>query len=397
MSDRRICMTPDCGRSSLTDFCSECEAEALALDGGIYLGDPAPLSATENGNERVSTQRRLHLVPAETLERERVEWLEPRRIPLGAVTVLFGEGGLGKSQYTCALAARLSREGRTTLFATAEDSLTAVVIPRLEAVEADLRHIKFVTIQTAEGEDGFTLPDDVDELEKRIVETGACLLVVDPVVAHLSTKLDSRSDHSVRRALAPLHHLAERTRCAALGLMHSNKGQSGDAMRRLGGSVAFGAAARSVLLLARDPDDEDGERGSRRVLAHTKCNFAALAPSLSYEVQPIVLPATANAPEVDTSRLQLLGESEHEGRALLTWTGDDETRSALDDAQTFLFEELATGSVATKTLLANAKANGISEKTLRRAAEKVGAEKRKVGFQSGWEWHLPLSEDGQGG
>jgi hypothetical protein len=112
---------------------------------------------------------------------------------------------------------------------------------------------------------------------------------------------------------------------------------------RLGGSGAFGNAARSVLLLDRDPDDPDGEEGNQRVLAHIKCNVAPLAPSLVYAVKPIILPATDSDPEVETSRLELIGESPHNGRELLA-TASGEERLALDEAAEFLRAELEDGA-----------------------------------------------------
>jgi AAA domain len=66
--------------------------------------------------------------------------LEPGRVPIGLVTVLAGQGGLGKSQWTTLLPARLSRgefgEPGASLVATAEDSPGTTVRPRLDAKDA---------------------------------------------------------------------------------------------------------------------------------------------------------------------------------------------------------------------------------------------------------------------
>jgi hypothetical protein len=302
------------------------------------------------------------------------------------VTVLAGIGGLGKSQFACLLAAH---NPGITLIATAEDSPSTTVRPRLEAVEADLDRVRFVSIKTAEGiEDGIAIPDDMDELERLVAEVGARLVVVDPLVAHLPMHIDSHKDQSVRRALAPLYRLAEAQNCAVVTLLHLNKAQGLAPLMRLGGSGAFGNAARSVLLLDRDPDDPEGEEGNRRVLAHIKCNVAPLAPSLVYTVKPIVLPATGSDPEVETSRLDLIGESPHNGRALLA-NASEEERSALEEAVEFLEAELADGDrhLAGDVLKA-ARHIGISEPTLRRARRKLGIETEKAGFGGGWEWWL---------
>lgn len=342
-----------------------------------------------------SDQNRAQLVatPASEIQREEIEWLVPGRIPVGLVTVLAGVGGLGKSQLTCRYAADLSTgklgEPFATLIATAEDTPSTTVIPRLQALEADLNLIRFLTVKTKEGdEDGIELPRDTPALMDAIRDLGARLLVVDPLVAHLPGHIDTHRDQSVRRALAPLYRLAKETNCAVIAVLHLNKAQGLAPLQRLGGSTGFGNAARSVLLLDRDPDDPDGEGGKRRVLAHIKCNVAPLAPSLLYSVEPIVLPAKGNEPMVKTSRLELIGESEHDGRSLL---GDEETRTAIADAKGFLREHLGDGRRhQAKDVTRAARENGINERTLQRARKAIGAEAERVGFgkDGAWEWWL---------
>jgi hypothetical protein len=291
-------------------------------------------------------ERRAAALSASSTRRERLSYLEPGRIPLGLVTVVGGYAGLGKSQYTCLLAANLSRgeygEPAAALIATAEVSLSTTVRPRLEAVQADLDLVRFIVIQSDDGlTDGIEIPGDLDSVADEMRRLHARLLIVDPLVAHLPTEIDSHKDQSMRRALAPLYRLAQELDCAVVVCIHLNKAQGMQPLQRLSGSGAFGAAARSVLLLDRDPDDPDGAQGRRCVLAHVKCNDGPEMPSLLYEIEPIVLPAAAEQPEVDTSRLALLGESPHSGRALLaSAAASEEDRSALDEATDFLRAEL---------------------------------------------------------
>jgi putative DNA primase/helicase len=261
-------------------------------------------------------------------------------------------------------------------------------VPRLEAVQADVSLVRFVSIATGEGdEDGIAIPDDVPELEQRVWELGANLLVIDPLVAHLPGEIDSHRDQSVRRALAPLYRLAKNCSCAVV-VVHLNKSMGANPLLRIGGSVGFGNAARSVLLLDRDPDDPDGDKGQRRVLAHVKSNLSSLAPSLLYRVAPIVLPAEGTAPMVETSRLELLGESEHNGAALLS-VGNEEERTAIEEAVGFLRDFLADGTrQRTGDIYKQANSLRISDSTLKRAARRLGVKKTKADFHGGWEWWL---------
>jgi hypothetical protein len=345
--------------------------------------------AADNGQGR-----RGYTLAASRITRKKVQWLWEGRIMLGGVNLLVGEGGLGKSMMCVGIAARLSREGGATLIATAEDSPEFTVRPRLEAARANLDLVHFIKISQDGIEDGLRIPEDVAILEKLVAEHGARFLVIDPLVAYLPGEINSWRDQSVRLALRPLQQLAERQMCAVEALIHLNKGMSSDPLRRISGSGGFGNAARSVLLLARDPDDPDGEGGTRRVLAHVKSNVAPLAPSLSYEIKSIVLPARDGFPEVETARIDGIGGSSYSGRDLLGPAEEGED-SAVDQACEFLREELGgledLGNVPRRVreVKTAARDAGISERTLERAKAKLGVRSEKVGGRDGfWVWLL---------
>ncbi len=85
------------------------------------------------------------------IQPEPVRWLWEGRIPLGKVTILQGEPGVGKSTLAFDLAARVSRgsdmplvrghdsviPGNVVIF-SGGDELADTVRPRLDAAEADL-------------------------------------------------------------------------------------------------------------------------------------------------------------------------------------------------------------------------------------------------------------------
>ena len=326
-----------------------------------------------------------------TIEREQVRWLWPGRIPLGMLTLLIGDPGLGKSLLTCDLASRLTRAVGVALMVTAEDSIGATVRPRLEATEADLSRVfNFVMVRGGE-EDGLALPDDIPALNGLVEHHQARLVVIDPLMAHLPEGVNSWRDQSVRGALAPLRRMAEARDCAVLVVAHLNKGQDTNALRRTGGSMGIPAAARSALLLARDPDDPEGEQGNQRVLAHVKTNVSAPAPSLACRVEPVLLPGD----ERDESARLVLGEEVAiTGEDLLKRQDGDE-RTALADAVAFLLTELEVGSVAARSIQAAARDAGISSRTLERAKGSLGITSSKGGLDGGWKWSLPEGRQGE--
>jgi AAA domain len=330
---------------------------------------------------------------ASQVKRERVDWLEGMegRVPRRSVTMLVGDPGLGKSMLSLLMAARVGQAGGFALVATVEDSPAAVVRPRLDALQADLERVAFVELWQDGSPDGrLLIPDDAVELEKLVAECAADLMIVDPLVAHLPGEINSWRDQSVRLALAPLHALAERQNCAVLALAHLNKSTSTDWLRRIGGSVGITGAARSVLLMARDPDDPEGEKGSRRVLAHVKSNMGPLAAGLLCKIEPVLVPARGEEPEVETARVVELGPCDHDAERLLVGRRHPEERDAVEEAVAFLQEELADGPKDAKAVKRAAQEADIHFRTLDRAKAKAGVHADKVGFGEGgkWMWQL---------
>jgi hypothetical protein len=66
-----------------------------------------------------------------------------------------------------------------------------------------------------------------------ITRTGARLVVIDPLMAHLSG-VNSWKDQEIWEALAPVHKLAEELHAAVLLVAHLNEGVSTDPIQRLG-------------------------------------------------------------------------------------------------------------------------------------------------------------------
>ncbi len=326
---------------------------------------------------------------AASVHPEEVEWFHAGRVPLGALTLLVGTPGLGKTTYACELAARgtrgeLESEAADVIFVSAEDAEAHTLVPRFTAAQADLDRVHFMKMIAAEDfEIGLTLPDDIGSLQDAAETTGANLIVLDPVVAHLSGDIDSYKDHSVRRALAPLAALAENTGAAILGIMHLNKSQSTDVVTRVGGSVAFGAAARSVLLLGEDPDAIEG--GPERLLIHGKSNLSPLAAAVRLRVEGRTI--TTEGKEIETSGMVWLGEDPTATAAKVLRGNQEPSREEI--ATDFLRTILADGALLFSEIRKLAADEEITLGTLKRASKRLGIVSKK-GFGTGATWELPL-------
>jgi hypothetical protein len=366
-------------------------AQRVTLDDFNAIPTSTVRELSRNGFKQEPDTRHAVATPFSKINREATDWLDAGRVPIGKVTILSGYGGLGKSQWMLRLAALLSRgelgDPGVALVATAEDDVGDTVRPRLEALGADLGLVHAITMRMSDGdEDGLSLPDDLTEVEARVEELKARLLIVDPIVAFLPESVDAHKDQSVRRCLAPLHRMAAKYDCAVVASLHLNKSNGLKPLQRLCGSGGFGNAARSVLLLDHDPDDPDGEDGSRRVLAQIKTNISRTAPSQILEIQPILLPAIDGMPEVETSRLELVGDSPHNGVTLLAGAGEQQD---LNEAEEFLLDLLSDGARhPAADIYREATKHHISSDRLKRARKKIGAKNAKADFNGGWEWWL---------
>jgi archaellum biogenesis ATPase FlaH len=333
------------------------------------------------------------------IEPELVRWLWPGRIPLGKLTLLIGDPGLGKSLVTVDLAARLSRgvafpdgaacERGSTIFVSAEDDKADTIRPRLDAAGADVSRVhvlESVRISLPDGgtaEKGFSLESDIAHLEAALEKlTDIRLIVIDPLSAYLGGT-DSHSNAEIRGLLSPIAAMAARQHVAILAVSHLRK-SPGAAVHRAIGSIAFAAAARAVWAVALDPADAE-----RRLMLPVKQNLSAPASGLAFRV---IAPNDTSAARLEwqpgTVSLRaddVLGESaEHDG-------------GALGEAKEWLAGVLADGLVAARDIQRQAKGAGIAWRTVRRAADSLQITRRKQSFGGGWEWSLPEHVQGEGG
>ena len=351
----------------------------------------------DHGNDALSDG--IQFVPFSTIKPTRVQWLEDgHRIPLGALTLLVGPPGQGKSLTLLELAARLSTntlagdlagQDAAVAIASAEDAAAAVIVPRLMALTANRARIHQIRLRK-DGIDGMIVltPETITDLGQQIETHGVRLLIIDPLVSHLPGSVDSYRDASVRQVLAPLAALAEQTGAAVVVVMHLNKSQTTDVLRRIGGSIGFGAAARSVLLLAGDPTHADDE--SRRVLAHAKCNVGPLAGSVRLHVEGCTVDDPDGGDPISTARIVWDGTADLRPEDLLVESEPAGERGAVEEAKDFLRDALSRGAAEAEAVQRQAERLGISPATLRRAKQQLGVVSRHPEVPGPWFWDLPV-------
>lgn len=212
---------------------------------------------------------------------ETIHWLWGMRIPLGKLTLIEGDGGLGKSYLTLYIAAKISTgemmsEPRKVVLMSAEDGLSDTIRPRLTAMGANLHNVIAVTgIKDRSGEKAISLKE-LPLIESLVIQHKPALLVIDPVIAFMSGS-DTNRAGDVRSLLAPLASMANKSKLSVLMVRHLNKNSDQKATYRGQGSADFYNACRSAFMVVRDPEDS-----SKCVLCQTKNNLAPLQKTLHF-------------------------------------------------------------------------------------------------------------------
>jgi AAA domain len=311
-------------------------------------------------------------------------------------SLIAGEPGLGKSFLTLDLAARVTtgnpwpdgphgfNEAGAVVLLSAEDDIADTIRPRLDRAGADVKQVNALQGVEFLGDKSrpqmcrsFNLESDLQALEQAIVATADCrLVVIDPISSFLG-KTDSHKNAEVRGVLAPLSALAAKHRVALVGVTHLNKCTGGKAINRVIGSIAFTGQARAAWLVTAAKGNT-----MRRLLLPVKNNLAEDVGGLAYSIID-----GAVAWERDSVSI-----SADDALADEPWNGG---RTERDDAAEWLRELLADGPMPQRDVAEAAKANGISEATLRRAKAKAGIESRKQGNgrDARWTWRLPGQSD----
>jgi hypothetical protein len=224
-----------------------------------------------------------------------------------------------------------------------------------------------------------SLPNDLPELKPLVEQHDVALLLLDPIISRLGSKLDTHVDAEVRQALEPLRAFAEALRLAVLGIIHPNKSQAGiptDPLNAIMGSRAFSAVSRSTLFLQADPEV------ARLYLLHIKNNVGPLAPTVECSISDALAGFDETGEEVHAPQVKWLGERNPQERwqTLLHELRKKEQAasapdSARDVAAEFLQRYLANGPADSSLVIAEGLKVGITKRTLQRAANDLGLSK----------------------
>lgn len=322
-----------------------------------------------------------------------IEWAWQHYIPTGALTILEGDPEAGKSTIACTLSAlwtsgrmlpgdATEREPMNVGFVSGEDGAEETLSPRFRIAGGDGDRMFYYTGMKLGGYLEF--PRDLAPFIGWIEDFDLDVVWIDPLSAFTDSSIDSHNNVSVRRMLSPISKVAKMTHTSVVIIGHLVKQEGRKAIHAGQGSVAYAAAARSVLLAAEHPDEEE----DGYVLASTKCNLSAREdrPTLGYTLDKVGYEYSSGA----------IGEM-----VKLGWTGivdltanhvtKGEKKSKLTMAKEAIIEALELHPLSGDDLWMAVKPTGVSKKTFERARTELVAEGRLLGTQNAdksWKWDL---------
>ena len=235
--------------------------------------------------------------------------------------------------------------------------------PRLMDAHADENRIFCIH----EGEKSLTLLDE--RIEKAIDQTGARLMILDPVQGYVGENIDMNRANEIRTVMKKLAAVAERTGCAVVLVGHLNKTGGANSSYRGLGSIDFRAAARSVLLVGRLKREPNV-----RVIVHDKSSLAPEGKSMAFSL--------GNS---DGFRW-LEGYDSITSEELLCGVSPETKTAAAENLIRFMLSD--GSSVAADEIFRRAESQHISRRTVNEAKKNIPEIiTRKAG--RGWTWTIP--------
>ncbi len=299
------------------------------------------------------------------------KWLWYPYIPLGKVTIIQGDPGEGKTTLALNIAAMVSNgkmfgseetgERGRVIFQSAEDGISDTVKPRLIAAGADLSMIFNI------GEEAVPLSFLSDRLEEAIQMVQPKLVILDPIQAYLGADVDMHRANEIRPAMSRLSALAYTYECAIVLIGHLNKNMGAKSAYRGLGSIDITAAARSVLLVAREKTDKQV-----RVVFHIKSSLAPEGDTVAFRLG-------------EGNSFTYIGRHKADLDSLLS--GGSGAPTLADTAEDLIRDMLAEGECPAADIYKAAEEAGIGKTPLNCAKKELGVKSRKVG--DNWVWLLP--------
>jgi hypothetical protein len=376
----------------------------------VVAPQPEPVQATEPEPEVVKHNVKV-TIPESAFKRlgeivmQEVDWLVGDYIPIGAVTLLAGEGGAGKSTLLCDLAASILKGDKwLSKFEVSQGGVILIVTEGITEIRSRLEGYgitnddPLIIVDLTAWDDysplkaAQALPAILQIAKERLGDIPIRLIGLDCLRGFgFDEKQASRQKGDrlpiVREIYTPLANFAQQEGAAVVVTHHFRK-LLPEERRRLypkrkkGKEVAPNIDINLLRnLIAGTADIVNAARQALVVVSNEETGTATIVP-------------------VKSNRSQILGAPIHydwraDAPTFLNFLDEDET--LIERAIALLRRELADGAKPSDELKEIARKEGISERTLKRAKSRLGVDHklRVVNGEKVWFWFFPNKPDPQ--
>lgn len=323
-------------------------------------------------------------------------WLARQRLPRSAVTILVGDEGIRKSLLWVWIVAAVTtgkpldefgipeRDPEDVFLVVTEDEWSFTVRPRLEVAGADLSRISVICAEK-DGSGSPVFPRDMVLITT--APTKPSLIVVDAFLDTVPGNLQMKDPQQARQALHPWKEVATRTGAAIMLLTHTNRVDSAKARDKYGITGELRKKARMTLFAQQDDD-------GFLVVGPEKSNIVGKVLASKFTIQPVkkfepTIDHDGTVPLLSWVGESSLTASDHIEETYSSQHGEDanDRSAAADWLEDYLTEQ--GGSAASKDVKKKAKAEGISDRSIKRAAKTLGVKVTSEGFPRTTVWTLP--------
>lgn len=232
---------------------------------------------------------KINLVSVSDIEKEYVEWLVPGYIPKGTITIIGGDGGLGKTSLWCNIASAISsgkpcvlQDGNEVMYPrgeviyfSGEDDTARVLRARLEQNGANLDNIKTLQMD----DDAFTSLSIGGALIEGIIEARRPMLVIFDPIQQFIKNADMSKRNDMRQTMTNLTKLGTKYGTTFILVMHTNKRDKIGSFRdKLSDSADLWDIVRSVIALGRNQNNEN-------FITHEKSNYGIRQNAILYHIE----------------------------------------------------------------------------------------------------------------
>ena len=364
------------------------------------MADKAKETTTSANEKRNIMTQRVKVTPLSQIEEKDIEWLWKDKFQAGAIGLILGKQGSGKTFITCMMAAHITNglawpdgqhcEKGAVIFFPGEDNIGSVLRKRLKNNGADENLVFIFEGVENEDEHGADVEEitiergNMDFIRRGIAEvterSGVPVkaVFIDPVSNFWGVTRENSNDE-VRKALRGLQLIAEETGAAFILIHHVGKADRTDARDTGLGSTAIQAVPRSVWTVSRIPNDPNV------YFTFTKGNNIINKKGFTFQIGNDGGVKVGDQTDLTTNDIMdIIREARIESNTARR--GRPNGRPTVERAVGFLQDYLADGPKLIADVMKAGQETGLSKDALKTAKREAGVKSSRSGPNGPYLW-----------